>query len=202
MDFNDIQNAWNNDTNDEVKLPTHLEKIKTANTPLDKIKKSMRKEFIYQTIAILFAGFAPIVYKFPESTIKPYYLLFTLFLAVSIYYLVKFYLFYKRLSKTTFNTKDNLYETYFELKLHIEMYKSFSFSLIPFLILFLLGFIFHLAPDIINEGMESKKFLIPAFIIITFSVLFMGVVTEWWVNYFYGKDIKEIRKVINELKEE
>jgi hypothetical protein len=30
----------------------------------------------------------------------------------------------------------------------------------------------------------------------------MGLALEWWVQYFYGKYAKEIRKVIDELKEE
>jgi hypothetical protein len=42
MDFNDIQSAW--DDNNE-KSPTNLEKIQTANTPLDKIKKILKRTY-------------------------------------------------------------------------------------------------------------------------------------------------------------
>ena len=48
MDFNDIQSAWNNENTKNVVVPTQLEKVQKANTPLDKIKKNLKNEFIYQ----------------------------------------------------------------------------------------------------------------------------------------------------------
>ena len=44
MDFNDIQNAWNNEKAENVILPSNLEKIQSANTPLDKIRKNLKNE--------------------------------------------------------------------------------------------------------------------------------------------------------------
>ena len=35
MDFNDIQSAWKNEKTENVSLPTHLDKIKSANMPLE-----------------------------------------------------------------------------------------------------------------------------------------------------------------------
>jgi hypothetical protein len=202
MDFNDIQNAWNKDTQNEVELPTNLDKIKSVNTPLDKIRKKIRNEFYYQTSALLFMGIAPVIFRFTESAIKPFYLIYVLTLAISIYYFIKFYFFYKRINNKSLNTKDNLYETYYDIKLNIEIYKSFGFSLIPFMILFFLGSLYYLAPNIIMDGLNSNKFLITAFLIITISILYMGFATEWWLNHFYGKDLKEIKKILDELKEE
>ena len=43
MDFNDIQNAWNNDKSDNVVLPDNLEKIQTVNMPLERIRKNLQK---------------------------------------------------------------------------------------------------------------------------------------------------------------
>ena len=53
MDFNDIQNAWNNEKTGNVVLPDNLEKIHSANTPLDKIRKNLRCEFLWQTFSIV-----------------------------------------------------------------------------------------------------------------------------------------------------
>ena len=47
MDFNDIQNAWNNEKTENVVVPNNLEKIQSANTPLDKIKRNLKREFKY-----------------------------------------------------------------------------------------------------------------------------------------------------------
>jgi membrane-bound ClpP family serine protease len=202
MDFNDIQSAWKNEKTENVVLPTQLDKINSANMPLEKIKKNLRNEFFYQILSIIFIGFVPFFYSFPANAMPPFYLLFSIFVAVCIYYLVKLYVFYRRLGKTALSTKDSLYETYFDIRLNMELYKTFGFALIPFVILFLIGFMYYVTPDFFAKGLNSTPFLVTTFSIVTFSILFMGVALEWWVHYFYGKYAKEIRKVIDELKEE
>ncbi|PWA11724.1 hypothetical protein [Flavobacterium laiguense] len=202
MDFNDIQSAWKNEKTENVTLPTHLDRINSANMPLEKIKKNLKKEFFYQIISIILIGFVPFLYDLPANAFPPFYLLFSIFIAVSIYYLVKLYMFYRRLGKTTLSTKDSLYETYFDIRLNMELYKTFGFALIPFIILFLLGFMYYETPEFFAKGLNSTPFLVTTFSIVIFSILFMGLALEWWVHYFYGKYAKEIRKVLDALKEE
>lgn len=204
MDFNDIQNAWNNEKAENVILPKNLERIQSANTPLDKIKKNLKTEFYYQIVSIIFVGLVPIIIDVPSKVTFFYYLLFSLFVAVCVYYLMKFYFFYKRLSKITLTTKDSLYETYFDIRLNMELYKTFGFALTPFLILYLLGFNYYMFPRIpsFSDHEFSNGQLIGFFLTVVFVVLFMGISLEWWVHQFYGKYAKEIKKVIDELKEE
>lgn len=204
MDFNDIQNAWDNEKSENVMLPKNLDKIQSANTPLDKIRKNLKKEFIYQIISILFVGIVPVICDFPTKMTTVFYLLYSLYVAVCIYYLVKLYLFYKRLNAITLTTKDSLYETYFDIRLNMELYKTFGFALTPFLILYLVGLFYFEFSKI--PGFETHQFtnyhLIGFLSIVFFSMLFMGISLEWWVHHFYGKFAKEIKKVIDELKEE
>jgi hypothetical protein len=202
MDFNDIQSAWKNEKTENVTLPTHLDKINSANMPLEIIKNNLKKEFFYQIISIVLIGFVPFIFDVPANAFAPFYLLFSIFVAVCIYYLVKLYVFYRRLGKTTLNTKDSLYETYFDIRLNMELYKTFGFALIPFVILFLLGFMHYEIPDFFAKGINSTPFLVTTFSIVIFSILFMGLALEWWVHFFYGKYAKEMRKVIDQLKEE
>lgn len=204
MDFNDIENAWKNDTNENVKLPTNLEKLKAANTPLDKIRKNLKNEFFYQIISIVFIGFVPNIYGFSEKMFVPFYLLFSIFVAVTIYYLTKLYLFYKRLNNVTLNTKDSLYETYFDIRLNMELYKTFGFALTPFVVIFSIGILYFKisqTEEIVLSNLQNSH-LVALFAAVAFCILFMGLGLEWWVRYFYGKYAKEIRKVIDELKEE
>ncbi|MBF4492614.1 MULTISPECIES: hypothetical protein [unclassified Flavobacterium] len=204
MDFNDIQNAWNNEKTENVVLPNNLEKIQSANTPLDKIKKNLKNEFIYQILSIVFIGFIPILCNFPQKGIVLFYLLYSLFTAVSLYYLIKLYLFYKRLGSIELKTKDSLYETYFDIRLNMELYKTFGFALTPFLILYLIGlFYFQLSkiPGFLSNEITNYQLAVLASVVI-FTMLFMGIMLEWWVQKFYGKYAKEIKKVIDELKEE
>ena len=86
----------------------------------------------------------------------------------------------------------------------MELYKTFGFALTPFLILYLIGYLYFEFSKI--PGFISKEFtnyqLIALFLIVVFSMLSMGIALEWWVHKFYGKYAKEIKKVIDELKEE
>jgi len=204
MDFNDIQNAWNNEKTDNVVVPDNLEKIKSANTPLDKIRKNIKNEFIYQIISIVLIAFIPLIYNFPPKGMILFYLLYSLFTAVSFYYFVKFYFFYKRLNAIALKTKDSLYETYFDIRLNMELYKTFGFALTPFLMLYLIGFFYFEFTKI--PGFFADEFtnyqLFGMLTIVVSCMLFMGIALEWWVHKFYGKYAKEIKKVIDELKEE
>lgn len=204
MDFNELQNTWNSDDGAGGLLPATLAKIKSANTPLDKIRKNLKKEFIFQLVAIAFFGFAPLLYDFPQKTVMPFYLLYSFFVAVSIYYLVKLFLFYKRLHAVTLTTKDSLYETYFDVRLNMELYKTFGFALTPFLVLFLVGVFYFQYSE--RAGFQlsaiSNSMWLTLFAIVAASILFMGLALEWWVRHFYGKYAKEIKIVLDELKEE
>lgn len=204
MDFDEIQNAWNNDKPKNVVLPHNLEKIQSANTPLDKIKKNLKTEFYYQILSIVFIGTVPLIGNLPPKWTFFYYLIFSLFVAVCVYYLIKLYFFYKRLNNTTLTTKDSLYETYFDIRLNMELYKTFGFALTPFLVLYLLGlyyYSFSKIPGFFDHEFSNGQ-LVGFFLIVVFGVLFMGISLEWWVHKFYGKFASEIRKVIDELKEE
>lgn len=204
MDFKDIQNVWNTDTNENVKLPNHLEKLQTANTPLDKIRKNLKNEFIYQIVSIIMLAFMPLLYGFSKSGTILFFTMFSIFVAVCIYYLTKLYFFYKRMNNVTLNTKDSLYETYFDIRLNMEIYKTYGFALTPFLVIFVVGLMYFeisKTQEIILNNLQNSH-LILLFVLIAFCILFMGVALEWWVKYFYGKYAKEIKKVIDELKEE
>ncbi|RTY90866.1 hypothetical protein [Flavobacterium sp. GT3R68] len=206
MDFNDIQSAWNNDKSENVILPTYLQKLQSANMPLDKIRKNLKKELVYQIFSILFLGSIPVICHFSPLLQTAFYGLFVLFLVTCGYFLVKLYWFYKRLNKVETNTKDNLYDTYFDVRLNMELYKSFTYSLVPFVLVFV-GMIF-----LNNYTVEQLTVLIHEKSADFFLGLLMGVflgmmvclgsVTEWWVNNLYGKYAKELRKVLDELKEE
>ncbi|WP_298156311.1 hypothetical protein [Flavobacterium sp.] len=204
MDFNELQSAWNNDNPKNVVLPETMEQLKAANTPLDKIKKNLRNEFYYQGISIVILGFVPLIKGFPESALVPFYLLFAIFTAVCIYYLVKLFIFYRRLGNTALNTKDSLYETYVDIRINMELYKTFGFALTPFVILFLLGVLFYKLPAgaAFFSGNIDNSVLVTLVCSVVFSILFMGLAGEWWVHYFYGKYAREIRKILDTLKEE
>jgi hypothetical protein len=204
MDFNDIQNAWNNEKTDNVVVPDNLEKIQSANMPLDKIRRNLRKELLGQVFALILIGLLPVHSEFPERFTGPFYFIYGIIIAISIYYLAQLFLFYKRLDKVTLKTKDSLYETYYDVRLNMQLYKTFTFVLAPFFMIYLVGYIIFRIPnsiEIFNGNFPHGKLaLIVAVLVVT--ILLIGLLTEWWVRHYYGKYAKEIKKVIDELKEE
>ncbi|MGH2664631.1 hypothetical protein [Flavobacterium sp.] len=205
MDFKDIQSAWNNEETDKVVVPTQIEKLKSANMPLDNIRKNLKKEFVYQIISIIFLGGIPVLFKFPPLLTTAFYGLFVLFVVICAYFLAKLFLFYKRLNTVNTNTKDNLYDTYFDVRLNMELYKSFTYSIMPFALIFV-GMIIvkdHSQEmiDVILHKKSGDFMLGMLFGVFIGAMVSVAFITEWWVNHFYGKYAKEIRKVIDELKE-
>ncbi|TDW50392.1 hypothetical protein EV144_102831 [Flavobacterium sp. 270] len=203
MDFNDIQNAWNNDNSDTVVLPDNLEKIKTANMPVERIRKNLRNELFGQILALVIIGLLPLDSEFPAKMKVPYYFIFGIMIAISIYYLGQLFLFYKRLNNVALSTKDSLYETYYDVRLNMQLYKTYTFVLAPFLLTYFIGYILYKDPDaikILNGNLESQKLLLYIGVFVA-TILAIGLLTEFWVQHFYGKYAKEIRKVIDELKE-
>lgn len=204
MDFNDIQNAWNNEKTDNVVVPNNLEKIQSANMPLDKIRRNLRKELFGQIAALIIIGFLPLYHEFPSKFVGPYYFIYGIVAAISIYYLSKLFLFYKRLDKAALTTKDSLYETYYDIRLNMQLYKTFTFALAPFFMIYLAGYLIFGTPgstEILNGNFENEKLVLKV-VIFMITMLLIGVLTEWWVSFYYGKYAKEIKKVIDELKEE
>lgn len=203
MDFNDIQSAWNNENVKNVSLPTNFDKLQSANMPIDKVRKNLRFELLLQSVAMIGFGFVPLYSLFPANMVKPYYLIYAIMVAISIYYLGKLFLFHNRLNKTVLNTKDSLYETYFDIRLNMELYKTFTFALLPFFILYAVGYIFYKVPkftQLVNGEIEQIN-LAALLIILIVAILFIGFFTELWVQSMYGKYAKQIKKVLDELKE-
>jgi hypothetical protein len=83
----------------------------------------------------------------------------------------------------------------------MELYKTFTFALMPFVILFLVGVLYFTLPNGATFFTDSTN-SIKLFLSVLFSMLFIGLGLEWWVHFFYGKYAKEIRTVLDELKEE
>ncbi|HEY0056599.1 MAG TPA: hypothetical protein VGB63_14695 [Pedobacter sp.] len=201
MDFNDIQSAWNSDKPENVELPINLEKLKSANMPIDKVRKKLRSELFVQMATMIGFGFIPMLKWFPVNMTSIFYIIYSVMVVISIYYLGKLFFFYKRLDKTSLNTKDSLYETYYDIKLNMELCKTFTNALIPFAIL--LVFIFYTDPKYshIFNGPLSQSHLL--YISVKFIVVIILAIlsAELWVEFYYGKYVKQIRKILDELKE-
>lgn len=206
MNFNDIQSAWNKDPENGGPLPNTLDQLKPAGLPLDKIKKNLHNEFVYQILSIIFLAFLPQLYRFDPTFHVWFYVSYAMFVSICAYYLFRLFLFYKRIRNYHANTKDSLYETYYDIRLNIEMYKTFSFSLVPFILMFIAMFVISANKSamvqMIQTGIFPQSVLVQIAVGFIFSIVFFALATEWWTHTFYGKYAKEIRSLLEKLKDE
>ncbi|MCW3467865.1 hypothetical protein [Chitinophaga nivalis] len=205
MNFDDIQSAWNNEDAGHIKVPDTITRMKGAQMPVEKIRKNMRNEFYIQLIAIILIGFAPNALQLAPIFYVPFYAVYAIMILITAYYFFKFYHFYKRLSTNTLNSRDNLYGVYYDIKLHVELYKAFTYSLLPLGLLVIMMVVMSREGRVINmiqTGMMPKRtiaLLCSGFGIMVLAVL---VATEIWVNANYGKYEKLVKKTLDEFREE
>jgi hypothetical protein len=205
MDFNDIQNAWKNEQTENVVLPNNLEKIQSVNTPLDKIRKNLKRELVIQVVSMILVGIVPLIIEMKYSFFLAYYLLYAVSIIISIGFTIRLYMYYKNFTDIATTTKDNLYEIYYNIRLFIETYKSCSYTFFPFALFYM--FLLPLGKKsgkllnlILNTNQEKVAVIV--ILIVTVFVILMWCMTEGHTKLFYGKYAKEIKKVIDELKEE
>jgi hypothetical protein len=202
MNFDELQSAWHSDKGNDIVVPDSVTKLRSVATPVQRIRKNMRIEFVVMLCLVIGIPFFRTAYE-EQLAAMPFYALYIALIILTIFYYIKFYLFYKRLDAATLTSKDSLYEVYYDIKLNIEMYRSFNYSIIPLMLLYQVMVILSL-PPIKAAAFASRQ----AYFITVFSVVFLFVVViaialvELWIKYFYGNYLQQVRKVLEELKEE
>lgn len=202
MKIEDFQQAWDAEGSEEIALPDQLEKLSMAHQPIDMIKKNMRKELVLQCIGILMFGIFPLLLEFNRQFCYIYYFSYSLLLFISLYYLVRFYRFSRAIHNYALNSLDSLYELYYEIRINMETYKSFSFLLFPFTIVASILFSLNLrlrndpAKELIRQS--DWIFFPISVVILTLATIWL---TNWWVEHHYGKYARQIRSLLDELKD-
>jgi hypothetical protein len=122
--------------------------------------------------------------------------------AVTAYYFLKFYKFYTKMEDSSLQTTQNLLKTYYDLRLHIEMYKSLNYILYPFVFLMMVMLqkerfaaeLSHL------DSPEGWPFITVVSLTIGLSTLLLIVFTNQWVNSLYGKYARQVKQILNDLE--
>lgn len=201
MNFDQLKEQWNNEDSN-VHIPDNIEQLRESKHPIEKIKKSMKKEFPMQVVAIILIGFFPLQLGFPASQYLIYYISYAMMVVISSYYLFGFYKFYKQTELYTGNTKNSLWKIYHELRLNMERYQSFGFLLLPhFLItigLFIYNILVKKGKDLSEITNENQASLIIAVLIGTLSIVVSIVL---WTKYIYGRHAKQLESILNEMDE-
>ncbi|MDF1550544.1 MAG: hypothetical protein P1P88_22170 [Bacteroidales bacterium] len=201
MDLDEIKNKWENENIDDVQIPESVKYLRKAQGPIDHIKGHMKSEFIISIITFILL---PLIYNFKPAGVLPvFFMIYIIMILIGVYYYYSFYKFYRQMQDFSLNTKDNLWELYYQLRLNVERYKSFNLLMSPFLTILVL-LIFSRNNVIIKDGVlinfNLNLYILTGTVVVIsiIIILLMNV----WVNSLYGTDIKKIKGILDELKEE
>lgn len=202
MNLQDIKQSWDNQPEELPEIETLPKKIEKAKQPLRALRQNIRREFYIQVIALLATGFLPYWFSLEPDFLIFFYMLYAIMVAITIHYFLKFYRFYKVVDDYSLTTGQNLLKLYYEIKLHLEMYKSLTYILFPFALMLLIViqkdafYASWLHQDAPRQGFI--KLIIPFSIGV--SVLAVIGFTNAWVNSYYGKYVEQVKKILDDLE--
>lgn len=204
MNFDELKKEWDEQIIDEKELNPQLDKMEEAHLPIDNIRRKMKKEFYVQLGSMILVFFLPKIFNFNEKETFVFIFFYGLAAAFTFYYFYKFFKFYKHSYNLTYNSTRNLTWFYYELKMNIELYKAFTYILIFITISalfvftsivngnnFLSFFTFH--PEDTKHSWALINFII--------YILIALVITEVYPTIVYGRPLKQVKKVLDELDE-
>lgn len=201
MNLDELKSAWDKENTSDVSIPETVQQLKNAQHPLDKLKRNMKNEWFLQLISIIALAFIPQLQNIHTSLWPFYYLAYSFLLIISAYYLNRFRIFYRQISHYSTDTKESVTVIYNEFKLNIERYHSFGFLLLPFALAWIAIFIYS---KLLKQGRNletisdnTKIFILVAIIVMVVAVVF-GILG--WTKYYYGKYLKKLKAVLEELK--
>ncbi|GAA4435609.1 hypothetical protein GCM10023091_12360 [Ravibacter arvi] len=203
MDFEALKNKWNSENPAEVNIPSTIARLKKAQHPLEKLRRTMKNECWSQLAAVLFAGAIPQVFGLSPAFYVVYYTAYSMLLVTSGYYFYEFYQFYKEVGLYHADTHESLWKIYYELRLNMERYQSFGFLLLPYFLVAtaLLGY-----DRLISEGKTLQQITSQQQVIILLVTLFSTLLAigaiVLWTRYVYGKTAREIDGLLKEIKDE
>lgn len=199
MNFDDLKKSWQEQNiEDSVSVSNDLG-TQVSRLPLEKVRKNVKSELWVQVLSVILVAFTPQLLKLSESRIGGFYLFYTLFVLICGYYLFKMYVFYKRSASLNLNSKDSVYESYYSLKLYIQLYENFSYSLIPFCILLLLAVTSSSTLDSILVGDKTSLIKLGVGSVIMLS--FIYVLLRIWIKKLYGQYLTQIENTLELFKE-
>ncbi|WP_113662498.1 hypothetical protein [Pedobacter nanyangensis] len=201
MNFDQLKDEWNNNSAQHQEVSEDMLKIKEARTPIDKIRKQMKQEFLIQVFSLALAAFVPQIFDFSISLKSTYLIFYGVVVAFCTYYFYKFYTFYKHSYDLSIDSRKNLLWFYYEMKLNIELYKALTYIIGFIMLSFCATALFLTKNDLLQRILEKLSLVylaLNAFI----AILIIGVITELWARFYYGKYIKEIKVIIDSLDEE
>lgn len=207
MNFDELKAQWDNESDNDVKIPENIEQLKAAQTPIDAVRKKMKNEFFIQMAFLIIGIFIPALLGLSSILTIVFFFCYGLMVTFTLYYFYKFFVFYKKSYDLNYDTRKNLLWFYYELKLNIELYKALNYIL--FFIGFIMGVLLVIALKASGNELEMpiidkivEKFRVLYFVgMFLISLLFSFGMAELIPRLYYGKYLKQIKTILDDLDE-
>lgn len=191
MELDQLKNIWDKE---EVSQTPEIstEQQKEIHSPLEKIRKNMKMEFWMNVVSMIFL--MPLMSVFTENQFIRWTLYFIMLFIIG-YYTFKFKSLYQKISIQQFDTYHSLMELKYDLKLNLELYKSYYVASIPFF----MGIFFVLVEhhNFFNDENLIMHYA-PFILFFSITALILGI-GNWWLENYYGKYVKQISKIVQDL---
>lgn len=201
MNFEQLKDQWNENGTSSKEISEKMLKVREAHTPIDNIRKKMKNEFFVQLLSLIIMIFAPKVFGFSQQLSAIYFLFYAIACGFTAYYFFKFYTFYTHSYDLSLDSRKNLLWFYYEMKLNVELYKALTYIIGFIALAFSTTALVLLRGDILTKLLTKISMtyvVLNAFV----AILIIGIITELWARFYYGKYLKQIKTIVDGMDEE
>jgi hypothetical protein len=197
MNIDELKNTWNQDDSFEETPEISMEQKNKINLPLEKIRGNMRMEF-WSTVGIFVFAFGVIALSPGPFKFKFYItILIASMVFVTFFFFSKFFKLYKNMSSPMMKTYDSLKDLLHQFELNKQYYFSFYLSFVPFLVCEIIIVLEFIPRPVPLSNFTIAAILIGSMVVVMPMLFVMG---KWWFKKFYGKFIRQIEDLVNELR--
>jgi hypothetical protein len=205
MNIDDLKDAWGKDEPKGMKLPANAEMLGKTTSVVSRLRKNMKSEF-----NALLVSYAIIVVFLFKGNQSPFFFNMSIILLFSIlvlncFYYLRFYAFYKSVSRYDVNMRSSVRKIVYELELNAEIYKTYSFSVVPLSVLATITLISSkVSADFLNKVLNANGYLPWGVMLIIFGIVLISFTLSYifitiHVRSSYGKYLAELKQVMNDL---
>ncbi len=203
MNFDNLKEAWANDKPETQLLPA-IPQGKTS-AAVASIRRNMRIEFISQLVALALLIF---FVRWASVNRLSFFLvgIAAFLLAIqTIYYLFRFYIFFRSMSRYDLAMKKSLRKIVYELELNIEIYRTFNYCAVPLIILIIVCSSMDLTSYFSQTVTDGTVINYNALLIIFLVLLISQIISFFFLNLHirlqYGRHLGELKKILEDIEE-
>jgi len=196
MDLDNLKSLWNKEDVSETP-EISKEKQRQIHHPLERIRRNMRYEFwstiIMLPIILVVIWFFPLPFRF---TLYIEILVISMAI-VTAFFFTKFFKLYKEISNPALGTLDALKDLLHQFELNKQYYVSFYLSFVPFFVCEMI-----IVLEFIPQTHDYSNTVLAMVFIgsVAFGLTMVYFIGMAWFKHFYGKYIRKIEILVEEMK--